>query len=265
MTDHQTPLSDDELLCAYLDGELAGDELARAERLLAEQPASRQLLAELRALGDGLRALPLGQLGEGFPQRVLRKAERQLLSESHVSTAHPADKPPARWRNKRPWIYAAASLAAGLLVAVVSLPHRSTKSPAAAAEHAAADQFAHHAPESAYPAAAASSPSALAAKPSSAPVPPEQQVGLQVALTQLGLVPVDAKAIALQLELSEAQAPATQPLAVWSCIVDADTLEHDSLERVLARHELRVVEQWPLSLEGTTTADAAGARSPAAK
>ncbi len=40
--------TDDELLSAYLDGELSGEELLRAERLLAERPECRQLVDELR-------------------------------------------------------------------------------------------------------------------------------------------------------------------------------------------------------------------------
>jgi anti-sigma factor RsiW len=265
MTDHQTPLSDDELLSAYLDGELAGDDLARAERLLAEQPGSRQLLDDLRTIRDGLRALPGGQLGEGFPQRVLRKAERQLLTESQVSATSPAAHSPARWRNKRPWIYAAASLAAGLLIAVVSWPQRSMKAPASAADQPAADKFAHHAPASSSP---ASMYPAAAAKPTIVPAPPENQTGLQAALAQWGFNSQDANEIVDQLSASqkhEQPASETPPLIVWSLAVSPDALEHEGLERVLVRNELRVVEQLPLRGETTLAVDAASATRPAVK
>jgi negative regulator of sigma E activity len=244
MTDRQTPLSDDELLSAYLDGELAGDDLSRAERLLAEQPDNRQLLDDLRTIRDGLRALPSGQLGEGFPQRVLRKAERQLLTQSQVSDASPAANPPARWRNKRPWIYAVVSLAAGLLIAVVSWPQRSTKAPAAAADHPATDKLAI------------------------APAPPENQTELQAALAQWGFNSQDAEQIAEQISASrknEQPAAEARPLIVWSLAVNPDALEHDGLERVLARNNMQVVEQPPLNLDKAVPADAASANPAAVK
>ena len=43
-------LPQDELLSAYLDGELTAEEQAEAERLLAASPAARQLLDELWAV-----------------------------------------------------------------------------------------------------------------------------------------------------------------------------------------------------------------------
>jgi negative regulator of sigma E activity len=309
MTDRQAPLSDDELLSAYLDGELAGEELARAERLVAEQPGSRQWLAELRALGEGLRALPRSHLGEGFPERVLRKAERQLLSESQVPLASPADSSPARWRNKRPWIYAAASLAAGLLVAVAGWPHRSAEHPAsdlAAGSAGEADRgvidklagnaptpkrkmlrdgaqqpLAASAPASAMPPNAepeeAASKAATASKPAITAAAPENPTGLRAALAQWGLAPQDADEIVEQLDVqllirapliqgapSNHQPPAARPLTVWSCSVDADSLEHDRLGRVLAQHEVRVLEQRSLSLALTGATNAVSANPPAA-
>ena len=143
MTDDQAPLSGDELLSAYLDGELSGEDLARAEKLL-EQPENRQLLADLKALGDELRGLPRARLGDDFAQRVIRKAERQVLAGSQkiaaiaekrpamvaaLRTAPPpaAAKAPSRTRSRRPWIYAGAAMAAGLLVALVSWPHQTAQ------------------------------------------------------------------------------------------------------------------------------------------
>jgi anti-sigma factor RsiW len=74
-----TAIPDDELLSAYLDGELTADESARVERLLVERPESRQLLEELRLVRESLQALPRGRLGDDFSQHVLRQAERELL------------------------------------------------------------------------------------------------------------------------------------------------------------------------------------------
>ncbi|MEX2561077.1 MAG: zf-HC2 domain-containing protein, partial [Pirellulales bacterium] len=74
------PTPNDELLSAYLDDELSADERARVERLLAEQPESRALLEDLRALRSGLEALPRHRLESDFAGRVLRRAEREMLA-----------------------------------------------------------------------------------------------------------------------------------------------------------------------------------------
>jgi anti-sigma factor RsiW len=140
-------IPDDELLSAYLDGELSEDERARVEQLLAEQPEARQLLDELRALSGGFEALPRHRLEADFASRVLRAAERELLADDSPGDA-PAASPqsaasssndvaassarddsirPAerqahkfdwkRWR--RPLAWAGAAMAAGLLLMVM--------------------------------------------------------------------------------------------------------------------------------------------------
>jgi hypothetical protein len=74
-------LPENELLSAYLDGELTAAEQAEVEQLLARSPASRQLLEELRALSSKLQALPRYTLGEDVSQQVLRVAERRMLTQ----------------------------------------------------------------------------------------------------------------------------------------------------------------------------------------
>ena len=74
-------LPQNELLSAYLDGELTAAEQAEMERLLAANPAARQLLDELRALSATLQALPQEKLGEDLSRQVLRVAERRMLTE----------------------------------------------------------------------------------------------------------------------------------------------------------------------------------------
>lgn len=70
----------DDLISAYLDGELSPAEVVEVEKLLAESADARQLLEDFRALGTGLRSLPKLQLGVDFQERVLRQAERAALS-----------------------------------------------------------------------------------------------------------------------------------------------------------------------------------------
>ena len=71
-----------ELLSAYLDGELTAAEQARAEELLAANPAARQWVEEMRALSHTLQSLPQEKVGEDLGPRVLRLAEQRMLTDA---------------------------------------------------------------------------------------------------------------------------------------------------------------------------------------
>lgn len=77
-SDHGAPssLSEEELIGAYLDGELSGQELAQAEKLLADKPASRQLLEELKGIRQTLRQALRYRLAPDFHERVTLAALR---------------------------------------------------------------------------------------------------------------------------------------------------------------------------------------------
>jgi negative regulator of sigma E activity len=124
-------LSDQELISAYLDGELSGEELARAENLLATQPESRQLLEELQSLRTSLQALPQQTLGSGFADAVLRRAEREMLQPTRsIAPTTPMrqddDRPSfvswQRWQ--RPLAWSALTIAAALLIMLFSPDQR---------------------------------------------------------------------------------------------------------------------------------------------
>ena len=80
-------LPQNELLSAYLDGELSAAEQAEMERLLAASPDARQLLEELRALSTTLQSLPQEKLDEDLGPRVLRVAERRMLTGEEPDAA----------------------------------------------------------------------------------------------------------------------------------------------------------------------------------
>lgn len=61
----------DELLSAYLDGELLGEERERVEEWLAASADHRRLLDDLKAIRRELQALPRQTLDAGFADRVL--------------------------------------------------------------------------------------------------------------------------------------------------------------------------------------------------
>jgi hypothetical protein len=139
------PIPDDELISAYLDGELSEAERARAEAILAEQPEARQLLEDLRALRGGFEGLPSHRVDHTFLDRVMRSAEREMLAGeppsvkfehvegeptemrlASVERSHHQREPrhPSapgegwqRWR--RPLAWAGLALAAGVLIMVV--------------------------------------------------------------------------------------------------------------------------------------------------
>lgn len=70
----------EERLMAYLDGEMSPAERARIDQMLEANPAARQLVDELRVLSGSLKSLPKYQLEADFYKRVLRMAEREVLT-----------------------------------------------------------------------------------------------------------------------------------------------------------------------------------------
>lgn len=92
-------LSENELLSAYIDGELRADEKARVEELLDRDPAAREFVAELRALGATVRSLPASKLDDAFAHRVASLAKCSADSASGELRVE-KDRPSGRdvWR-----------------------------------------------------------------------------------------------------------------------------------------------------------------------
>lgn len=122
-------LWDDELLSAYLDGELTAAQQAAVEQLLATSPEARQLLDELRALSATLQSLPPYKLQEDLAEPVLRTVERRMLSEpagSGPAAGLPGPEVPL-WRaiarrllRPRTLLWPALAVAAALLIMVLN-------------------------------------------------------------------------------------------------------------------------------------------------
>jgi len=143
-----TDVPENELLSAYLDGELTAEEQAQVERLLEASPAARQLVDELRALSTSLGDLPSHQIGEDISGRVLRRAERQMLADpgAALPSRQAPDQPAGpRWRaiarrvaRPRTLVWSGVAVAVALLLmladpaALRQTPDRSvaTRSPA---------------------------------------------------------------------------------------------------------------------------------------
>ncbi len=67
--------SDDELLSAYLDGELTDEERAAVEARIANDPDAQQLLQQLRGVSQAVQKLPLEPVGRDLRDEILRRAE----------------------------------------------------------------------------------------------------------------------------------------------------------------------------------------------
>lgn len=116
MRDHVT----EERLSAYVDGELAGDELKLVEGLLAESAEYRQLLAELQELRTSLRALPRYDLPVDFHTRIVGRIDEIAASPSQEPVLRASQKSKSRpWRSV---FLAAASLAAVVVFTVMLRP-----------------------------------------------------------------------------------------------------------------------------------------------
>jgi len=72
------PVSD-EILSAYIDGELSATEVLAVERWLKSSPQARQKLADFQRLSGLLQDLPQEELPEEFASQVMAQAERQML------------------------------------------------------------------------------------------------------------------------------------------------------------------------------------------
>lgn len=122
---------ENELFSAYVDGELTADEQAQIDELLAASPAARQLVDELRALSSSLQALPMHKIGEDISAQVLRRAEREMLSEpAPVDSSAPAVTLPESygWRARlrrmarpRNLVWPGAAVAVALLLMLTDL------------------------------------------------------------------------------------------------------------------------------------------------
>ena len=145
MSQPEEHISDEELISAYYDGELSGDELARAEQLLATRPECRQWLDELRGLSAKLHEVPAPRVDEAFGARVLRRAEREMLSAKQPEPAElaapsaPAPRtlrlPP---RLRRPLAYAAVTAAAAAVLLIARVDEVAHKAPVVAQNRTAA-------------------------------------------------------------------------------------------------------------------------------
>jgi negative regulator of sigma E activity len=113
--DHDPQL--DELLSAYVDGELTGPELAKVELRLQQDTNASEWVAEVQQLSRLMQSLPRQSPGPELRSQVLR----QVAQEQAMSTGNPlassgsssASEPPGTLRR---WLWPGLAIAAALLL-----------------------------------------------------------------------------------------------------------------------------------------------------
>lgn len=100
----------DELLSAYLDGEVTAEERAEVELHLATNEAARQLLEELRSLRGDMAALPRVKVTVDFSDRVIQAAVAARAASAKATVNAPLVAPAHSSRQR--WLYVAVGIAA---------------------------------------------------------------------------------------------------------------------------------------------------------
>jgi anti-sigma factor RsiW len=132
---HET---DDELLSAFIDGELSDAERAAVEARLATDPDAQQLVHQLRSVSQSVQRLPLESVGRDLSEAILRRAAALKPTPSAHSSSSglpKADDSVATaglFHSRRPWIWASLAVAAGLMIMVFQRGAENEKLPAVA-------------------------------------------------------------------------------------------------------------------------------------
>jgi anti-sigma factor RsiW len=113
----------EELISAYLDGELSAAERAEVEKWLSESAELRQIHDELRSLRSSMLSLPRHKLDQDLGPGVLRRAERAVLGGQSLrpATGKVGPGPIHRWWSRgtwRRWAWPAVAVAAALALLV---------------------------------------------------------------------------------------------------------------------------------------------------
>jgi hypothetical protein len=112
----------DELLSAYLDGELAEADRAAVEARLATDPNAQQLLHQLRSVSQAVQALPQEPVRHDLREQILRRVEKSQLTRAAAdATLLPGNGLPklTAFQNRRGWIWASLAVAAALMIMVL--------------------------------------------------------------------------------------------------------------------------------------------------
>src|SRR5690348_9800501 len=127
MTDQEGPRFSDDVLSAYLDGELSAGDRNAVEARLANDELWRRILDDVTAARDLVRHLPEREPPTGFWLRVLTNVAEVAESDARLGAAAavvPISRPAARRAPRWSAIAgAAAAVVVGVAVAAPARPH----------------------------------------------------------------------------------------------------------------------------------------------
>ncbi len=112
----------DELISAYLDDELSAEDRSRVQQRLADDDEARRIVDELRTLRDDIRSLPRHQLESDFARRVLRSAEREMLTsrpgKEKAATGHRRGRNEHRRLSIRGLLWTGVAIACAVIIGI---------------------------------------------------------------------------------------------------------------------------------------------------
>ena len=237
MADQNNDLKNQQLLSAYVDGEIGVADRALAEKLIRDNPDYAQLVEQWRESGINLRALPKRRLDDGFAGRVMgsiaQTADQTNTMNSPANAAGSSNQ-----SNHRLALLAIGALCASILLTLFVFPAMVSQ-PSGTAAVAANDaeleteSKAESDPEGddssavvAQPESASSSPSPVAASPR-----PMVRIPRSMKLPNSGLESGAVSAI-------EMAQPADHIEQVLHVKVENADREFD-IEKVLSKHSIK--------------------------
>ncbi|WP_442483872.1 anti-sigma factor family protein [Aeoliella sp. SH292] len=119
---HSPIQPDDELLSAYIDGELTADELRAVEEWLASDPEARALVEELRGVSSAVQALPRASVPAEWTAKLAERLDDARgntapATPHHESNGHGDAMPSLPFgRSSRGWWWSAAAIAAAVAI-----------------------------------------------------------------------------------------------------------------------------------------------------
>lgn len=106
---------DDELLSAYIDGELTAEELRAVEQWIATDPAASAMVEELRAVSGAVQSLPAATVPAEWTAKLHKRLDVVARGEGNTGSAD-TTRSLSIGRSMRGWMWSAAAIAAAVLI-----------------------------------------------------------------------------------------------------------------------------------------------------
>ncbi|MCO6043994.1 hypothetical protein NG895_08745 [Aeoliella sp. ICT_H6.2] len=271
----QTPFQpDDELLSAYIDGELSADELRAVEEWIATDPAAQALVEELRNVSNTVQSLPRTAVPAEWTAQLAQRLDEATSSKTSLGAKHEENGQAGGiaslpiGRSKRGWWWSAAAIAAAVAV-MAMLPQANlndqvakntptTKAPAAGSELARAPMLEGTEGErmtmSAPPSDGAAAPSldALATEDLSADMPTPPEFAPEATPERADFARMAEAPLAATAEPTAPVEPVDNTYLIVWCEVPPETLRQREINNVLGDNGIQIddrTESWLAAAE----------------